>query len=259
MYQLRRISLFGLVLLLLAGCAQTPSGNSYINEVGANGLPTPRALFARHVEALGGEAVLRDHESTTLHGRFILGGFGIEGDLTMRVAAPNLSSQLIEIPGLGQINAGYNGEVAWSVDPMQGSRILQGDALTDLLQQSDYYLPMNHEKLFESEATVGQITIAGAPAYHVELTDARGQDTHIYFSAESNRIVRTAATVSTPMGAVNVITHTEEYALFDGQWVAVAMSISQAGQEFRIEVDEVSFNDVNDSHFSPPAEIQSQL
>ena len=258
MKSLTRFSLLIACLLVLAACTQTSSGPDYRNEVGANGLLTPRALFTRYVEAIGGEDVIRSHSSTTLHGRFILSAFGIEGDATIYSAAPNHLSQVIELGGFGTVQTGYNGEIGWSVDPLQGNSILEGDALTDLVQQSDYYLPLN---LGESEGQETQelTQSGGSDAYKVMLTDSRGKETFLYFSAQSGLLVRSDTITSSPAGEVPTTTLLSEYRDFGGYMQPTLIVIDAAGQEFSIEVDEITFDDVSDTQFTPPAAIQSLL
>lgn len=253
-----RSSLFIACLLVLTACTQTSSGPDYRNEVGANGLPTPRALFSSYVEAIGGENVIRSHSSTTLHGRFVLSAFGIEGAATIYSAAPNQISQIIELGGFGTVQSGYNGEIGWSLDPIQGNSILEGDALTDMEQQSDYYLPLN---LGESEGQETQelTQSGGADAYKVMLTDSRGKQTFLYFSAESGLLVRSDIVSSTPAGEVPTVTLLSEYQDFEGYMQPTLIVIDAAGQEFSIEVEDYTFDDVSDTQFIPPAAIQSLL
>ncbi len=49
------------------------------SEVGANGLPTPAALLARYVDAIGGESALRKHQSSTRKGKMAIAAMGMEG------------------------------------------------------------------------------------------------------------------------------------------------------------------------------------
>lgn len=246
------------ILVLLASCAQTSSGPDFRDEVGANGLLTPRAIFARYVEALGGEDVIHSYSSTTINGRFVLDAFGIEGAATIYSRAPNQVAQIIELGGFGTIQNGYNGDIGWSVDPLQGNSLLEGDMLADMVQQADYYLPLNLG-YSPGLSTEELSTNMESDAYKVKLTDERGKDTFLYFDAESGLMVRSDATATTPLGELPVTTYFGEYADFDGYMQPTSLTISQAGQEFTIYVDSVEFDTVTDAAFEPPAEIQSLL
>lgn len=259
MKYLKLVIVFCFTAVVLTHCAGGPSGADYRNEVGANGLPTPRALLARYVDAIGGEDVIRSHSSTTMRGRFVLGGFGIEGDMVIYSAAPNYISQLIELSGLGTIESGYNGEVGWSVNPLQGNSVLEGDALIDIVQQADYYLPLNYATIFPQQETQEVTQVKGSDAYKVSMVDSRGKTTTLYFSVESALIVRTDATAASPLGDIETSTLINAYGDYAGYRLPSSLTINQAGQEFDILISEVTFDDVTDDRFVPPAAIQSLL
>ncbi len=248
---IRSLIIFSLGLLL-AGCAQNAAGPDYRDEVGDNGLLTPRAVFARYTEALGGENVLRSHESKTLSGDFALSSFGLSGTMDMKVAAPNHVIQNIELSGLGTINSGYNGEVAWSSDPLQGTQQLTGQTLKDMARQAEYYLSLNYAEIYPQQETVGLGEVNGVQAYELKLTDADGGETSAWFSEDSGLMIRTIATLSSPMGVMRTVTDILEYREFDGENVPISMSVDQAGQQVEIEIYTVSFNDVSAADFTPP-------
>ncbi len=250
--QLRVI--FALILsLVLVACAQTGSGPDYRNEVGANGLLTPRAIFARYVDALGGEDTLRSHRSKRMSGAFDLVAFGVSGEMEMITAEPNLVVQNIELEALGNINSGYNGEVAWSSNPMQGTIELTGAMLDDMARQAEYYLPMTYADVFPQQETVQETTINGEAAYEVLLVDSARGETTAFFSTESGLMLRTETTVNSPVGPMETQTDLFEYEMFDGENIPTSLSVNQAGQQIEIQVDAVSYNDVDDADFAAPA------
>lgn len=248
-----------LTIVLLVGCAQSPSAVDYRSEVGANGMPTPRALFAKYVEAQGGEVKIRSRESTTMSGRFVLESFGIEGNANIYAAAPNYIAQIIELPGIGTIRSGYNGQVAWAMDPLQGNSVLEGEMLADMVQQADYYLPLNLDTVYPQGETIERTTVRGDDAFKVRAVDSRAKVSMFYFGAESGQLVRADTNVASPIGNVDVFTIYAEHKEFDGQVLPTDISISQAGQEFKIVIDEISFDDVESASFDVPSAIQSLL
>ncbi len=241
------------LILVLAACAQTASGPDYRNETGANGLLTPRAVFTRYVDALGGEAVLRSHESKTQSGTFDLTSFGVSGTMTMKTSAPNLVLQDIELTGLGAINSGFNGEVAWASDPLQGLQRLTGQTLKDMSRQAEYFLPLTYASVFPQQETVAVTEINGEEVYELKLTDEDGGETTAYFSSESGLMIRTIANISSPLGVVRTVTDLHAYDEFDGEFLPVSLTVDQGGQQFGVTIDSVTFNDVDEDDFAPPA------
>lgn len=249
---LKRLVFLTLALLLVA-CSSTGGSPDYRDEVGANGLFTPRAIFARYTDALGGESVLRSHESRTQTGIFDMVAFGVAGDMVMKTAAPNYVMQNIELDGLGTINSGYNGEVGWSVNPLQGTQELTGRILEDTLRQAEYYMPMTYANVYPQQETMQLTDVNGEQAYEVKLTDINGGETMAYFSADTDLMIRVSTTTATPVGNVPTTTDILSYQEFDGEQVPVTMSVDQGGQQFTVRIDSVTFNDVDDDDFAPPA------
>lgn len=236
----------------LLSCVQNTGGADYRNEVGANGLLTPRALFARYTEALGGESVLRSHESKTMSGSFDLSSFGLSGSMEMKVAAPNLFVQNIELGGMGTINSGFNGDVAWSVDPLSGAQRMSGQALADMARQGEYFISMTYASVYPQQETVGMSEVNGENSFEVQLTAEDGRVSTMYFSEESGLITRQIATIASPLGDVRTVTDLYEYGEFEGEILPTIMSVDQAGQQVEVTIDSVSFNDVSDADFRPP-------
>lgn len=250
--QLYKLAILSL-MVLLGACAQTGGTPDFKDELGANGLLTPRAIFARYVEALGGEDALRSHRSKRMSGAFDLVAFGVSGEMEMVTAEPNLVSQNIELEGLGSITSGYNGEVGWSSNPMQGTIQLSGPMLDDMVRQAEYYLPMTYGDVFPQQETVQETTINGEAAFEVKLVDSSGGETIAFFSTVSGLMLRTETTVDSPVGPMPTQTDLFEYEMFDGENIPTALSVNQAGQQIEIQIDSVSYNDAGDADFATPA------
>src|SRR3712207_4925228 len=99
------------------------------------GLPAARTLIDRYVQAIGGrDAVLR-HSTIRYVGTFEVPAAGVKGDLSVVQAAPNKTAVTMTMPGMGQMLQGYDGSVGWSVNPMQGPRVLEGKELEQLREE----------------------------------------------------------------------------------------------------------------------------
>jgi len=244
-----------LTLLILSVALAACSGSQtsgYQNETGANGLPTPRALYSRYVDALGGEERLRADTSRTSRGKFELSAMGLVGEVTIYASAPSNVSQRIELPGVGMLVSGYNGDIGWSIDPLQGSSRLEGEAAQSIADQADFYLPLNLATIFPEGETVGMITVNGSQAYQVDTKNQIGQEGSMYFAVDTGLMVRQDSVAASPFGELEVLTFLEEYADFDGVKSPSRIIVEQAGQEIIMTIDEASFNDVSEDRFNVP-------
>jgi hypothetical protein len=264
------IATVGLTILVLGGCASTQGGgpapdaappakkSDVRDEVGANGLPTPAALLARYVDALGGEKALRGHESSTRKGKMTIAAMGMEGATTTRAAAPDKIAMNIET-GMGAMNQGFNGEVGWSDNPMTGVQILDGDQLANMKLQADFYGPLNYPKHFPTMETVEEIDWSGQAAYKVRVVSTSGRESHQYFAKDSGLLLGTQGVQDGPMGESEVKLSFSDYKDFGGMKVPGKTTIDVAGMQIEQTVETVTFDDVDASAFELPEAVQAQL
>jgi hypothetical protein len=258
-----------LAVLVLAGCASTgaaggaapdsapPAKKADVrNEVGANGLPTPAAILARYVDALGGEAALRKHDSFTRKGKMSIAAMGMEGMSTTRAAAPDKVSMNIET-GMGAMNQGYNGEIGWSDNPMTGAQLLDGDQLANMKTQADYYMPLNYPKHFASMETVEQVDFSGQPAYKLRVVNATGRESFHYFGKDSSLLVGIQGVQAGPMGESEVKISFTDYKDFDGVKIPAKTTLDVAGMQIEQTVETVTYGDVDPTAFELPAAVQA--
>jgi len=256
--------------LALSGCASTrargadadatpPAKADVRNQVGDNGLPTPAALQARYVDALGGEKALRQHESSTRKGKMTIAAMGMEGSTTTHAAAPDKIVMNIET-GMGAMNQGYNGQVGWSDNPMTGAQVLDGDQLANMKQQADYYMPLNYAKHFTTQETVEETEWGGEAAYKVRLVNSTGREAFHYFGKDSAMLLGLQAVQDGPMGESEVKITFSEYKDFGGGMkIPAKTTLDVAGMQIEQTVETVTFDAVDPAAFEPPEAVKAQL
>jgi hypothetical protein len=262
--------------LTLGGCASTKGGGGGAaepaaaakdsapparkadvkSEVGANGLPTPAALLARYVDALGGESALRKHQSSTRKGKMAIAAMGMEGSTTIQAAAPDKLVMNIET-GMGAMNQGYNGTIGWSDNPMTGAQLLDGDQLASMKLQADFYGPLNYSKHFTSMETVEETTFDGQAAYKVKAVNTAGKEQTQYFAKDTGLLLGTQGIQSGPMGESEVKTTFADYKDFGGSKIPGKVTIDVAGMQIEQTVETVTFDDVDAAAFEPPASVKA--
>jgi hypothetical protein len=267
------LATLGLAILVLGGCASTKGGGggaspapdvsapaakkaSARDEVGANGLPTPAALLARYVDAIGGEKALRQHQSSTRKGKMAIAAMGMEGSTTTRAAAPDKIAMNIET-GMGAMNQGYNGEIGWSDNPMTGAQVLDGDQLATMKQQADYYMPLNYPKHFSTMETVEETDFGGTPAYKVRVVNSTGREASHYFAKDSGLLLGIQGIQAGPMGESEVKISFQEYKDFGGVKMPAKTMLDVAGMQIEQTVETVTFDDVEATAFEPPEAVKA--
>jgi hypothetical protein len=256
-------------VLLTGACASTggggaadvaaPAAADVKNETGENGLLTPAALAARFADAMGGEAAIRSHSSSTTKGKFGIPAMGMEGDVVAFAAAPDKLVTNIELGGMGSMSNGYNGEIGWSENPMTGPSLLEGAALDQVRAQSSFYGPLAYDDLFPKQETLELTEFAGESAYKTRFVTANGGETFFYFSEASGLLLGTEGMQESDMGSADVTVVFSDYREFDGVLQPATTTIKTQGMELQQTVKEVTFDDVEASAFEPPESIKSLL
>ena len=259
------------VLPMAVGCASSGAGGGggadvaaaaapdYTNEMGENGLLTPRALHARFIDAIGGEDAIRAHKSATTKGKMELAAMGMTGDVMIVQAAPNKQVMNVEMGGMGSMSNGYNGEIGWSENPMTGPALLDGAALDMAARDANFYGVLMGDELYPEQETVEKTEFDGQAAHKVRLVDQNGHEVTQYFAEDSGLLIGITATQVSDMGEAEVTTKIGDYKDFGGQLIATSQSMSVMGMEIKTTVEEVTFDNVDPAAFEPPDAIKALL
>ena len=226
----------------------------------AQSLPAAKELIDKYVAAVGGVDAFKKYKSVRVKAALDVPAQGISGSLTIVSRLPNETIMRIEIPGIGEMKQGTNGDVAWFSNPMQGSRVLSGKEAESMV--ADGPDPMNYLRLssnITSSETVEKATYDGKECFKVKHTYKTGRTTFDCFSVGDGLIVATVAKAPTPMGEIEQTTLLSGYKEFNGMKRPTTMVIEAQGQQQVLTISEVTFDDVKDSEMVLPPEIQAQL
>jgi hypothetical protein len=256
------LALFALVSGTVAVSAQTAppplqSPPPSAAPPAAPGLPTADAILQRYRDALGGEAAIRKHASRRFKGTFEIPAQGMKGDLTVTAMAPNLMTLVVSLPGLGELRRGFDGKVAWSVDPAIGPRLLEGREADEFKHSADFYDDLHEPAKFKSMTVVGKVPFEGQDSYEVKLVRDSGFEYTEFFSVDTGLIVGGKLKASSQMGEVPVTTVSGEYKEFDGVLVPTVTRQRMMGLEQVVTITSVSFDPVDPSEFALPPAIQA--
>lgn len=179
-------------------------------------LPEADAVLRRHIDAVGGEEAIRklDHRSAT--GEFEYVGMGAKGTVKIHQAAPNDFLLEMEIPGQLRMTSGYNGEVAWSIDPISGPRLLEKELLEEMQKDADFYGDLNFAERYPERTTVGKEEFAGKSCYKLKLKTASGRTQDSYYAIDTGLFAGYKGEIVTLQGKLNAIIQVDDYKTVDG-------------------------------------------
>lgn len=242
---LRTLALTGAVAVLAAAPAR------------AQDLPPARQIVDAYVAAIGGSAAIENAMHRHMVGEMAMPTMGMSMTMEMWQSRPNKMLMVMEIPGMGEIRSGYDGQVAWSMNPMQGPRIAEGAELQQMLRQADFDANLRFEHLFPTMETVELTEMAGRPCYRVRMVAENGDESFGCFDVESKLLLGMTSRTESEMGTVETTIEFQDYRDFGGLKMPTKTVISVMGQEMVMTVKEMDTNDIPESTYAPPAEIRA--
>ena len=242
---LRALALAGAALTVAAAPAQ------------AQTLPTAEQVVARYVAAIGGEQAIGAQQFRRLQIEMAMPAAGMTMTAEMMQARPNKAVMNIELPGLGSMRQGYDGQVAWSINPMQGPKILEGKELADALRQYDFDANMRFSHLFRTMESVGRAEVNGEACVNVRMVTESGDEVLNCFADDDGLLVGAVVKSSTEAGQMESTITFHDYRDFGGLKMPTRTSMSVMGQQMEMTVKAMSTDPIDASVFELPAEVKA--
>lgn len=220
--------------------------------------PAASELVAKYVAAIGGEAEVKKITSIKQIGAMELPAMGLSMSMEVNMAAPNKMSSKTTIPGMGEILSGYNGTVAWDVNPMSGTRVLAGKELTVAAENADFYGSLLYiADRFSSMETVGDTTINGEKAWAVKMVrKSSQQESFTYFSQTSGLIVGGKATIESQGGAIPTSQTVSGYKKFGAVLIPTKIEMAMGPQNMVMNLTDVQINGAAEAAFAVPEQVK---
>jgi len=221
-------------------------------------LPRGGAILDKYIEATGGRAAHDKVQTMTETATMEIAAAGVRFQVTTYHAAPNKSYMLMEIPGVGKMEEGTDGDVVWSLSAVQGARVKQGDERAFALLTAALKSDLRWQDFYKSVETVGVENVNGEPCYKVELTSKEGLKQIRYYSTKSGLMLKAALTLKTEMGEIPTETLLSDYRDESGILAPHKIVTKLLSQEMIMTVESIQINpEIAASRFALPAEIKA--
>jgi hypothetical protein len=240
------------ILVLLAGAATT--------SFAADALPSAESILDRYIQVTGGKEAYEKRKTEVFHGVLDYTALGLKGTITRYAAEPDKYYATLEVEGLGKIEMGVNGQIAWENSALLGPRVKTGVERAEAIREGNLNSTVNWRKLYPKVQTIGIENIEGEDCYKVSMTPTEGQPLIGYYQKKSGLQVKLTTISSTQMGDVPVDLIASDYKNFGGV-LEPARTVQKAGpQEFSIVLQRVEVNPVIPPEtFAIPAEVRKLL
>lgn len=247
------------------GATTAPATNPAA-KADASEAPTLQEIVDRYIEVTGGKeswerfTSRRLTYSLELEGVSALTGEAITsaGEMVVLKKAPNKLLSWSQVPNVGELRQGYNGEVGWSMDPARGVRVLNEQEVAAVAAEATF----NREiKLHEGAEVVGIDVwkFNTRPSWRVRLTSAHGEPITLYFDQESGLLTGLSRQLQAGGSFISVTQLFSEYKSFDG--ILLATRIQQRVVETNqvMTLTAVDHAPVDDAKFELPEVVKEAM
>ena len=247
----RTVALFSLVCLATAGAQALRSQNEAK-------LPSTADVLERYVRATGGRDVLLRHKSMTIHGRYQLPAQKLDLE-TLTYTRDGKLLQKVVLPNGKEYVSGYDGQIAWQLDPAGKVTLHDGDEARSVARDADMYYHLHVMNYFKSMDVIDVKEFNGRPCYHLKGVNNWGKVNEHFYDKENGLLLGYAFNTAWRGGNGDATETFEDYKNFDGILMP-ARTTSRDGNDLTISlITSVTYDDVNDSVFALPDAVKQAV
>jgi hypothetical protein len=147
------------------------------------------------------------------------------------------------LAGMGEVLSGTDGQNAWSVNPMQGPRVLEGKEKDTQLEQADFYGMLYDADRYTSIANEGAVDFGGEKTWKLKFVrKGTATETWRYFSIASGLEIGSETTMTSEMGSIQTSTVVSDYKTFGGIKFATKAQTTLGPQTMIMTIKDVQPN-----------------
>lgn len=219
--------------------------------------PSAEEIMDRYVEVTGGKAAYEKLKNRRVTGTVEFKGAGLRGQVTILEAPEAKSVSVFEMAGLGKMEEGTDGNIAWEKSVIAGAKLKSGDEKAHAIRTANFYGDINWRKVFSKAKVVGSKRIDDKECWQVELTTPEGLVFQKFFDQKTGLLVMMKVTIKTPQMEVPTEVYPGDYHKVDGVLYAHEMRMKALTQELIVRVGKVEHNvDMPADAFAIPKDIQ---
>ncbi|HYW51862.1 MAG TPA: hypothetical protein VE861_14700 [Gemmatimonadaceae bacterium] len=142
--------------------------------------PTAQSLFDKHAAAVGGVAAFKAATSRTESGTADITFAGVSAGYERKTSAGKML-MTIDVAGFGQVLQGFDGTVAWAMDPQSGARKMDATTTADAASGTTLTAGLWEAGSYKSAEVLDGIDFEGAKVWPVKITTNSGRERTVYY------------------------------------------------------------------------------
>ena len=219
----------------------------------------PEEIIAKNIEAIGGIKALKKIKNIKIIFTHKVISRNIDEKRTIYKERTDKYYLLVDLGAMGKVRSGSDGRMAWEVSPFFGTRLLEGEELSNTLIENMFDSSDGPDVPYKSMKTEGIEQINGKDCYKVVKTPEKGTERIVYYDKESFMIEKTITYNINPQGTFKLEAYPEEYQKINNILVPYKAVIFLMGQKYsELIVDKIELNiEMPEGIFDIPEEVKS--
>ena len=215
-----------------------------------------QAIIDRYIEALGGQAAIRAHNSVHISGELRHPGRdGLSTPIEIFAAMTNRFFLKVQLPN-GLCRQGCDGGRFWRA---MGSEVnfATGKDLEQRLAMQRFAGALHAPEGFRSMETLGAINVDGKTCFQVMLVRKNGEVFDEYYEAETGLLRRHRCAHEGSGGGLDLVQTDDDYRRFGNQMVPARQVYSGPGFTEELTISKVEWDNVPDTVFELPPDLKA--
>jgi zinc protease len=233
---------------------------AFAGVLAADDLPKAETLLDKFIEVTGGKSAYSKVHSQRMTGTMEFQSMGLKGKLSIYSAEPDKQYFEVNLEGIGKMQEGSTGEVAWANSAMQGPRLKEGAEKAESLARAKFNAELNWRDLYKTVETVGMETVDGKECYKVVATPKSGNPRTLWYDKDSNLMIKVSTVTASPQGDIQSDTSVSDYRKEGDVMVPHKMLVKAGPMEIIMTVESVQHNpEIPKDRFEVPDEVKALL
>jgi len=153
--------------------------------------------------------------------------------------------------------SGFDGKVAWSMDPAAGPSVFEGKMLEQTRDDADFYSELFEEKNYKTMEVLGEEVFDGKKCYKLRLVRKSGRELAAYFDQATGYQAGTVGDQESAMGTMTVTSIVGDFKKFGDVTIPTKLRQKVAAIEQVMTITTVEFDKVAEADFDLPAPVKS--
>ncbi len=221
--------------------------------------PSAQEILDRFIQVTGGKPAYERVQNQVIVGTVEFVEAGFKGTTAEYRAFPNKVYRAVELPGVGKIEAGTDGRVAWERSSETGPRVKTGEEGAAALREANFNSSLRWRDLYAKVELAGEEKVDQQPCYKIVLSPKNGKPITQYYDENSGLLVKIAMVSLTPTtGEVATETFLGDYRTIEGIQVPHLVRRRVLDQQIVTHIESVRFNaEIPKDRFDLPADVQA--